>query len=253
MGNSARAFLLGHDDADYYVAAVGGEVGFQPYSGILQDGRAAIAFERQESAPAESALPLSGRFQPNRSITDGDFVRATLEKSWLYGLNGANRFTVGGDALLWDNVSTGRVWAAAQITRRDAKTLAMLRVRGGAVTGDDLPQMRYRVGGPKTVRGYTYGEATGRTLWSARLTSSTPSTSGGHRECLRMSVGSISRRTRSWGRRRRVVRVGLGTLGVRQGGDAWWGIPFRRGGRGAGELLVSEVVLIVDRSAIPAF
>jgi len=168
LGNSARAFVLGHDDADYYVAAVGGEISYRPYGGILQDGRTAIALERQESAAAESSLPLSGRFQPNRSITDGDYVRATIEKSWLYGLNGANRFTLGGDALFWDNVSTGRVWAAAQITRRDAKTLTMLRARGGTVTGDDLPQMRYRVGGPKTVRGYTYGTATGRTLWSVQ-------------------------------------------------------------------------------------
>ena len=168
LGNSARALFLGHDDADYYVAEYGGEVSYRPYSGILRDGRAALAVERQQSASVEDALPLAGRFQPNPLISQGHYARATLEKSWLYGLNGSQRFTIGGDALVWQRVSTGRVWASAQVSTRSARTLAMLRVRGGAVTGDDLPQMRFRVGGPKTVRGYTYGWANGRAFWSAQ-------------------------------------------------------------------------------------
>jgi hemolysin activation/secretion protein len=42
-------------------------------------------------------------------------------------------------------------------------------MRTSAVIGDTLSQLLFRVGGPPTVRGYTYGSRTGRSGWSAQL------------------------------------------------------------------------------------
>ena len=45
----------------------------------------------------------------------------------------------------------------------------MLTLRAGALRGDRLPQMEFRLGGPQTVRGFTYGERQGSEFWSAQL------------------------------------------------------------------------------------
>ena len=37
------------------------------------------------------------------------------------------------------------------------------------MVADDLPQMLFRVGGPQTVRGHTYGVKQGAVFWSAQL------------------------------------------------------------------------------------
>ncbi len=44
-----------------------------------------------------------------------------------------------------------------------------VRLRGGYMEGDSLPQLQFRVGGPATVRGYTYGFRRGRILAAAQF------------------------------------------------------------------------------------
>jgi hemolysin activation/secretion protein len=44
-----------------------------------------------------------------------------------------------------------------------------LSLKTGYAVGDSLPQIRFRAGGPGTVRGYDYGTRVGAGAWSAQL------------------------------------------------------------------------------------
>jgi hemolysin activation/secretion protein len=45
----------------------------------------------------------------------------------------------------------------------------VLSLKSGYGLGDSLPQLRFRTGGPATVRGYDYGTRAGRGVWAAQL------------------------------------------------------------------------------------
>ncbi len=168
LGNSLKALVLGHDDADYYLAAFGAGLKYQARSGWFRDGRVELAYERQESMSNQSSSPFGGSFQPNPAIADGDYVRAALAKTWTIGFAAATRVTLGADGLFSrDSVST-RFWGAVRLPYSGSNVIASLGVRGGVVAGGDLPQTRFRLGGPQTVRGYVYGVTGGRSLWSAQ-------------------------------------------------------------------------------------
>ncbi len=167
VGNSLKALVLGHDDADYYLAPIGFGVSYRGYAGWLKDASVSLAFERQETILRASSSPIAGAFQPNPAIVDGDFARATLSKTWSVGFSGQTRLTLGGEGLLSSDSLSGRFWGAAHLPYATEGAIASLRLRAGAVVGSRLPQMDYRVGGPSTVRGYVYGPERGRTFWSA--------------------------------------------------------------------------------------
>jgi hypothetical protein len=168
LGNSLKALVLGHDDADYYLAAFGAGVRYQSRTGWFRDGRVELAYERQESMPNQSSSPFAGGFQPNPRIAEGNFFRAALAKTWTIGFAAGTRFTLGADGLFSrDSLSTS-FWGSVRLPYQDSKVIAALGVRGGVVAGNDPPQTRFRLGGPQTVRGYVYGVAHGRSFWSAQ-------------------------------------------------------------------------------------
>jgi len=168
LGKSMKALVLGHDDADYYLAAFGAAVTYESRTGWFRDGRLELAYERQESMPNQSSSPFAGNFQPNPPITEGDYVRGALAKTWTVGFAGATHFTLGAEGLFSKDSVSARYWGAAELPYYYRTVIASLNLRGGVVAGRDLPQMRFRLGGPQTVRGYVYGVADGRSFWSAQ-------------------------------------------------------------------------------------
>jgi hypothetical protein len=168
LGNSLKALALGHDDADYYLAAFGAGVRYERRTGWFRDGRAELAYERQESMPIQNSSLFGRSFQPNPSIAEGDYVRAALAKTWAIGFSAEARFTLGAEGLFSRDSLSTRFWGAVRLPYHSGKVFAALGVRSGIVAGSDLPQTRFRVGGPQTVRGYVYGVAQGRSFWSAR-------------------------------------------------------------------------------------
>jgi hemolysin activation/secretion protein len=80
-------------------------------------------------------------------------------------------FTVGpgADVLVGEQGTAGRVWGVVSVPFAVPRVNGALTLRGGMAWGDSLPQLAFRVGGPQTVRGFTYGERRGREFWSAQL------------------------------------------------------------------------------------
>lgn len=168
LGNSFKALVLGHDDADYYLAAFGARVRYQARTGWFRNGRVELAYERQQSMRNQNSATFGRSFQPNPLIADGDYVRAALAKTWTIGFAASTRVTLGADGLFSRDSLSTRFWGAVRLPYSYRKVIAALDVRGGVVAGSNLPQTRFRVGGPQTVRGYVYGVAHGRSFWSAQ-------------------------------------------------------------------------------------
>ena len=168
IGNSLKALVFGHDDADYYLAPLGFGINFHGYSGWFADGKVSLELERQESLLNASSSFVAGNLQVNPSIAHGDYVRGTLSKTWRPGFSGTTSLTFAAQALMSKDRLSGRFWGAAHLPYVAGKAVASLRVSGGVVAGHHLPQMSYRLVGPGTVRGYQYGREAGRTFWSAQ-------------------------------------------------------------------------------------
>ncbi len=170
IGNSLKALFSGHDDADYHLA-LGGGLAFTGYQGVLRDVELGVRFERQRSMAVESGSYVndfffgSGNFQPNPSIVEGDFVTARAIRT-LHARRATLRMGV--DGLFNDRLTGGRVWGSAMVPYWLGAGSGFVRLRGGTVAGDSLPQLRFRVGGPETVRGYSYGVRRGQGFWSAQ-------------------------------------------------------------------------------------
>ena len=170
IGNSLKALFSGHDDADYYLA-LGGGLAYTGYQGALRDVELGVRFERQRSMAVESGSVMNdflfgrGVFQPNPSIVEDDFVHARAIRTFH-----ARRATlqVGADGLFGDRLTGGRVWGSAMVPYWLGAGSGFVRLRGGAVAGDSVPQLRFRAGGPETVRGYSYGVRRGEGFWSAQ-------------------------------------------------------------------------------------
>jgi hemolysin activation/secretion protein len=75
----------------------------------------------------------------------------------------------GADLLAGEQGSAGRLWAVVEVPFALPRLSGALTLRGGVTRGDSLPQMAFRLGGPQTVRGFTYGERRGREFWSVQL------------------------------------------------------------------------------------
>jgi hypothetical protein len=171
IGASMKALILGHDDADYYLA-LGGGISFSGYQGALRDGTFSLRFERQSTLSQVSGSTLndvffgSGSFPPNPSIVEGDFLRGVVSRR-VYA--GASWVEAGVEGLYGGAERSGaRFWGAARATLASTSFIGSLGVRGGTVAGDSLPQLQYRAGGPATVRGYSYGTRRGDAMWSAQ-------------------------------------------------------------------------------------
>jgi hypothetical protein len=66
-------------------------------------------------------------------------------------------------------VMAGRGWGSVRLPFVIANRASAISIRGAATAGDDVPQLRPRVGGPMTVRGHDYGTRTGTAMWAAQL------------------------------------------------------------------------------------
>jgi hypothetical protein len=170
VGNSINAFFAGHDDAEYY-RALGGGFSYAWYTGLLRNFEFAAYYERQDSMPTEvrpAVLSIFGdaEFPPNRPIAEGDYGRASLTHSAKLGFT---EFREGAEVQGNRDRLAGRIWGSATIPFAFVRRTGTLTLRAGVLFGDSLPQMDFRLGGPQTVRGYTYGTRVDRKFWSAQL------------------------------------------------------------------------------------
>jgi len=162
--------LAGNDDADYYLA-LGGGIAYEWHTGLLRNMEFTAAFERQDEMVVEADAPIpdlfgSGQFQLNAPIREGDFFVAHVER---VGGIGSVQLRQGAGLQAGEGLVTGRLWGSVAIPFRILRRTGNLTFRGGLVRGDTLPQFEFRLGGPQTVRGHTYGTRTGREFWSAQL------------------------------------------------------------------------------------
>ena len=172
FGNSLNAIFAGNDDADYYLA-LGGGMSFQSYgTGLLRNAMFAVFFEQQRSMETVASSGIndllggSGVFPENPPVVEGDFVRAYATRRSFVG---PVELQQGVEALVGAGMFSARFWGAGRLPFRLVQRSGELNVRAGGLAGDDISQMRYRVGGPQTVRGYDYGTRTGTAFWSAQL------------------------------------------------------------------------------------
>lgn len=170
FGSSMRALFLGHDDADYYLA-LGGGVRLKLRGILGETFDLHLAFERQRSLARESGSAVSdflfggGEFQDNPPIAQGDYLTGGVRRLFILG-RGELRF--GGDGQAGAPGARARGWASARFPFTVGDREAKLQLRAGVSGGDDLPQLLFRVGGPATVRGYTYGSLVGESFWSVQ-------------------------------------------------------------------------------------
>jgi hypothetical protein len=170
LGNSLRALLLGHDDADYYLAA-GGTGTYTGNHGWSDRLELTLRYERQESVAnalvsEDELLTGGGRYPPNPPVADGDYLGVDVVKTLGVG---PLILEIGSDGLASVDNQSARAWGSAELPFQTDRLRGSVRARGGSVVGDSIPQMLFRVGGPWTVRAFDYGTRRGRSLWSAQL------------------------------------------------------------------------------------
>ena len=166
VGNSINALFTAHDDADYYLA-LGGGLAFTWNTGWTQDMTLGVAVERHDSMVVESRSAIgSGDFQPNPAVHVGTFLRASASRDDRLG---ESRIRTGVMLLTDDSLTGGRVWASVDLPFQLLGRTGRIVARAGAMRGDNMPQLLFRVGGSQTVRGYTYGTRRGREMWSLQL------------------------------------------------------------------------------------
>jgi hypothetical protein len=170
IGNSINAFFTGHDDSEYY-RSLGGGISYQWNTGFLRDFEFGAFVESHESTPTEVSAPIpnlfgDGSFPSNRPVAEDVFLRGTLSRFVRMGFA-----ELRGAAEVLGNPDTAavRFWGSATILFRVIRRTGTLTLRAGAMAGDSLAQMDFRVGGPQTVRGYLYGTRVARRFWSVQL------------------------------------------------------------------------------------
>ncbi len=178
LGNSARAFLLGRDEGDYF-RTLGGELLWTPPPADPQRFRIRAFAERQE--PAElgrrldvpSLLGREGDDRPNiEAVPATQFgIDVRRWRSWggadprlpRIRLEGAAELATGTFSYLRPEllgsvaVPLGGRWDAA------------LAAGGGTSVGDLPPQREWAVGGVRSVRGFRTGEQRGDAHLRGRL------------------------------------------------------------------------------------
>jgi hypothetical protein len=172
FGSSLNAIFAGNDDADYYLA-LGGGLRFSSYGrGLLRNAQLGVMFERQRSLATVASSGIndrfggSGVFPINPRVAEGDYVRAFVRRRSSVG---PVELSQGMEGLVGSDVFSTRFHGAARLPFRIFDRTGELNLRAGALAGDRVLQMLYRVGGPRTVRGFDYGERRGDAFWSAQL------------------------------------------------------------------------------------
>lgn len=172
IGNALNAVFAAHDDADYYLAVWGGRLAYTPYTGALEDVDLAISYERQRSMRTEAGSAVndllggSGVMPPNPEVAEGDFVRGLVSPHRRFG---AVDVRLGLEGLAGKPGGGMRGWVTARVPFRMLDRTGTLGLKSGYALGDSLPQLRFRAGGPATVRGYDYGTRVGAGVWAAQL------------------------------------------------------------------------------------
>jgi hypothetical protein len=107
-----------------------------------------------------------GVFPPNRPVVEGEYLRGALTHSARLGFT---EFREGAEVSGNKDRVAGRIWGSATIPFSLIRRTGTITLRAGVLVGDSLAQMDFRLGGPQTVRGYTYGTRVDRQFWSAQL------------------------------------------------------------------------------------
>ncbi len=170
VGNSINAFFTGHDDAEYF-RVLGGGFSYEWYTGLLRNFELGAYYEYQESMPTEVRAPVpsifgGGVFPPNSPVVEGEYLRGALTHSARLGFT---EFREGAEVSGNKDRVAGRIWGSATIPFSLIRRTGTITLRAGVLVGDSLAQMDFRLGGPQTVRGYTYGTRVDRQFWSAQL------------------------------------------------------------------------------------
>ena len=166
LGNSLNALFLTHDDADYYLALGVRATATRPV-GKLSQFQVGLGFEDQQSVTTQTGSVINdwfggdGILPPNPPIQDGTYGTGMVR---LDHWGAATRWKLGGDGLLGEGIFATRIWGDAE------QRLRYLRVRLSAGYADRAapPQLQFRAGGPRTVRGHQFGVQGGRAMWSAQ-------------------------------------------------------------------------------------
>ena len=170
IGNSLNALVVGNDDADYYLTT-GGGVSFQWNHGLLRDVEVELSYERHESMQVSTGSIIADvwgnrAFQANPAVSEGWFAHGRLSR---HGRVGPVSLAPGVEVVAGEVGSAGRAWTSVGIPFTVLGLGGALRLKAAITRGDSLPQLASRLGGPATVRGYTYGVRQGRELWAAQL------------------------------------------------------------------------------------
>lgn len=171
LANSVDALFTAHDAADWALVQ-GGELRYETSVAMGTDlslaGR--VDDERSVSTRARSAvndlLGGDGRFQRTPPVAEGVFGGVTAR---LDIRRGAARWMAGADILAGGAGATAKVFGEWRAPLWSAARAPALTLRGGIATAHPLPQSAFRIGGPWTARGFTYGSALGAAFWAAQL------------------------------------------------------------------------------------
>lgn len=171
IGNTLNATFAAHDDADYYLGT-GVTLALTPYGGPFESVEFVVGAERHRSMDAVAGsgvndfLGGSGILPPNPGVAEGDFLRASVRPSRRFGWTAV---WGGVEGLVSDSLFGLRGWVGAQLPFRFLDRTGTLTLRTGYAVGDSIAQLRFRAGGPWSVRGYDYGYRRGAGAWSAQL------------------------------------------------------------------------------------
>jgi len=174
FGNSLNAVFAAHDDADYLLASGGGFSITSYGRGLLRNVQVDLSLQQEKSVSTIAGSGINdflggdGILAPNPPVVEGDYIRLRFRRGsrvagvWFgQGAEGLAEIHGGGQAV--------RAWGDVQLPFQIAGRDIVLGARGGFVTGDSIEQFDFRVGGPKTVRGFSYGQLRGRAFWSVQL------------------------------------------------------------------------------------
>lgn len=167
LGNSVSALFAARDDADYLLAT-GARLTFTRPAGQRSEWSARIGYEQQRSVSTRAGalfndwLGGDGILPPNPGIRDGGYGVAGLK---LDHAGIATRWRLSAEGLAGDGIAGARAWL--DVEQRLGPVRA--RLATGGASRSDVPQLLLRVGGPRTVRGHSYGTQVGRAMWSAQV------------------------------------------------------------------------------------
>ena len=169
LANSANALFTAHDHADYYLAT-GVTLAYVTSLRPALDLQVSLRGERQRSveraakSAVNDALGGTGIFPPNPPIADGDYGIGSVR---LTGF-GPYRWSLAAEGMAGEGTTAGRVMGELRHGRGGVRGFTA-RVKAGLASADAPPQLRFRLGGMQTVRGFEYGSLTGAAFWAAQL------------------------------------------------------------------------------------